>query len=67
MTVNDDLIKRVCHLFASNPTVKHLYLDKTAITLEGFKSLLEAIKIRRNVRTISVKECNLSLVDSDGE
>lgn len=65
-TVNDAVIKSVCNLFGSNPTVKHLYLDNTSITLQGLKLVLTAIHESRSVRTISFKDCNLSLSGEDG-
>ena len=67
LTVNDSVLKNVCNLFRSNPNVKQLILDNTKITIHGLIEVLNAVKETKNVRTISVKNCNLNLVGEDGE
>ena len=67
LTVNDSVLKNVCNLFRSNPNVKQLILDNTKITIHGLIEVLNAVKETKNVRTISVRNCNLNLVGEDGK
>jgi hypothetical protein len=66
-TVDDNVIKQVCYLFKTNLSIQHFYFDKTNVTLVGLREVLRAIQERRNFRTISVKENELSLVAEDGQ
>ena len=61
LNVNDNFVKDLCVLFTAQSTLVHLYLDKTAIRIRGFKKLLESCKVSLKVRTISVNECRLEL------
>ena len=61
------MIKQVCYLFKTNPSIQHFYFDKTNVTLVGLRKVLRAIQERRNFRTISVKENELSLIAEDGQ
>ena len=66
-TVNDEVIKSVCILLKTNTTVKHLYLDKTKVTVHGLRLILKAIEESRSVETISIKDCNMSLMGVVGD
>ena len=66
-TVDDEVIKQVCDMFKKNMSIQHFYCDKTGVTLKGLRRVLKAIQGRRNFRTISVKENDLSMIGKDGE
>ena len=67
LTVNDEVLKLVSHLFKSSPSIQHFYFDRTNVTIYGLKKVLKAIQDRRNIRTISTKDNNMSLMQEDGK
>ena len=65
--IDDKLAKEISLIFESCASLKHLYLNETSITIKGLKTILKSIHANRNVRTISVEKCGLSLLGKQGD
>ena len=67
LNVSDKVTEDLSYLFTSSSTIKHLYLDKTAITIKGLRKIMISIKDSLKVRTLSIKSCDLPLNHQEGQ